>query len=191
MGTSVSQASPQTSNWRVVAATYTSDAIPIDRVVQEIWRAATNQPVGNLAIDLGTPIVAQCLNIAQHATSREEAVRDARRSVAFSGQASLAADIAQRAVVQCFESIGDQAAAFTQSLFAEAGNYLVSRDLSGYVGVGGRAQTVSEAIALKNSLREQIVRTVSSVPLPSDVAREASIWRRYVEEVIIHLTGRS
>jgi hypothetical protein len=190
MGTSVSQRSPSTPNWHAVSVGYTSDAIPIERVVQEIWRAATNQPTGDLASDLGAPLIARCFSIALTASSREEAVHAVRREIALSGQASLAADIAQRAVAQSFRSGEDRASAFAQSLFAEAGNYFISRDLPGYVGINGRAQTVSESIAFKRQLREQIVGTVRTIPTSGNVASQPSAWKDYVSNVVNHLAGR-
>jgi hypothetical protein len=155
MGTSISQRSPATPSWHAVTAAYNSDVIPIPRIVQELWRAATNQPTGNLAADLGAPIIARCFAIALNAPSREEALFSAGREVALSGQASLAADLAQRAVVLSFRPGEDRASAFVQSLFSEARSYLVSRDLSGYVGMSERLHTVSDAIAFKNEIRQQ------------------------------------
>ena len=38
MGTSVSHRSPDTHNWRAVAASYLSENIPVERINQEIWR---------------------------------------------------------------------------------------------------------------------------------------------------------
>ena len=124
------------------------------------------------------------------ASSREEAAQTARREVALSGQASLAADIAQRAVAQSFRGGEDRASVFVQSLFAEAGNYLVSRDLPGYVGANGRAQTVSESIAFKSEIREHIAGTVRTIPRSVDVANQPSVWKDYVSSVVNSLAGR-
>lgn len=187
MGTSINQRSPATPNWRAATTAYTNDAVSIERAVQEIWRAATNQPTGDLSRDLAAPIVAECLKIAITAASREEAAISASRTVAASGQASLAADIAQRAVIQSFRSQRDRSAAFTTALFAEAGNYLVSRDLPGYVGAGGRARTVSDSIAFKGRIREQIASRVSAVPRPPQLTGD--LWPGYVKEVVRHLKG--
>jgi len=190
MGTSINQRSPATPNWHAVATAYNSSEISIPRVVQELWRAATNQPTGNLASDLGAPIIAQCLAITLDAPSREEALYSASRMVALSGQASLAADIAQRAVAQSFRPGEDRANAFTQYLFAEAGGYLVSRDLPGYVGVSERLHTVSDAIAFKNGIRQQIIDTVRTVPTPPDIANQPSTWREHVAHVVTRLMQR-
>jgi hypothetical protein len=106
-------------------------------------------------------------------------------AVAFSGQSSLAADIAQRAIVQSFKSPGDRVGAFTKALFAEAGNYLVSRDLPGFVGPAGRARNVSEALQFKNEIRSQIARRVAEVPRPAQFAEAG--WKDYVGRVVSQL----
>jgi hypothetical protein len=190
MGTSINQRSPVTPNWNAVTAAYNSSTISIPRIVQELWRAATHQPTGNLAADLGAPIIAQCLAIALSTPSRQEALQRASREVALSGQASLAADIAQRAVAQSFRPGEDRAGAFVQSLFAEAGNYLVSRDLPGYVGVSERLHTVSDAIGFKNEIRQQIIDTVRTVPTPASLATQPSAWEEHVANVVTRLMGR-
>ena len=190
MGTSVSHRSPDTPNWRAVSLAYKYDSVPIKRAVEEIWRAATNQPDANLAVDLGTPIIARCLSIVVNSVTREEAVFNASREIALSRQVSLASDIALRALVQSFASAEDRVSAFTKSLFAEASNYLVSRDLSGYIGREGRARTVKESIELKNQIRDQITQIVISVPHPTDLVKETS-WHNYVADVVSHLSGKS
>jgi hypothetical protein len=191
MGTSVNQRSPSTPNWDAALLAYETDVIPIERAVQEIWRAATNQPEGNLGVDLGTPIIAECLRIAEKAASREQAVQEARRAIAFSGQTSLAADIAQRAVTQTFAKPQDRTSAFAESLFAEAGNYLVSRDLPGHIGPEGRAKTISQAIGLKNAVQERIATVVSETPRSTDLSSSSALWRTFVDDVVTRLTGRS
>lgn len=186
MGTSINQRSPNTPNWRVVSTAYTNNSISVDRAVQEIWRAATNQPTGDLSRELGNSIVAECFRIAVTAESREQAIQQANLAVAFSGQASLAADIAQRAVVQSFRTAENRAGAFAAALFAEAGNYLVSRDLPGFVGPSGRAKNVSESIRFKGEIKTHIAARVAEVPQPTpDVG--GLRWRGYVARVVNQL----
>lgn len=190
MGTSVNQRSPSTPNWNAALTAYETESIPLERALQEIWRAATNQPEGNLGVDLGAPIIAECLRITEGANSREQALRDVRRTVALSGQTSLAADIAQRAVTQSFTKPQDRTTAFVESLFSEAGNYLVSRDLPGYIGRDQRTKTVSEAIGLKNALQAEIVKVVRETPRPPGSLSSPQPWRMFVNDAITRLTGR-
>jgi hypothetical protein len=186
MGTSVSQRSPSTRPWRAVQAAYTSSEVPVERVVQEIWRAATSQPEESLPADLSAAIVAECLKITMTASSRAEAVQEAARAVAFSEESSLAADIAQRAVARSFSVPGSRPAAFTRAIFAEAGDYLVSRDLPGLVGASERMKTLDDAIAFKDRIREEIVEVVEVVELPDGIDAPAK-WSEYVEQVVDRL----
>lgn len=156
MGTSISHRSPSTPNWSAAAVAYICPQIGVDRVVQEIWRAAINQPSGNLGVDLSAPIVSQCLQIAVHASTPHEASEETTRAIALSGQASLAADLGHRAAVSTSRSTGDRVSAFVCALFSEASDYLVSRDLPGYVGFGERLKNVSDALAFKSHVRRHV-----------------------------------
>ena len=149
-------------------------------------RAATNQPEGNLLRDLSEPIVAECLRIVEGANTRSAAIQQFRQVVALSGQTSLAAEIAQRAIVPTFQAVEERTSAFVRSLFSEAGNYLVSRDLPGFIG-SGRLNNVSDAIAFKNNIRQQISQMVSEVFPPAKGLFEAAVWREYVDQVVSHI----
>ena len=190
MGTSISHRSPSTPNWRAASLAYTHDEVPIDRAVQEIWRAATNQPIGDLAADLGSPPVATCLQIAMTADSPDSGLREAVTKIALSGEVSLATDLAQRAMVQSLMSTEDRVGNFSRRLFAEAVDYLVSRDLSGYVGRSERVKNVSSSIEFKRLVRASVEESVRSVPVPEGVGREPARWRDYVSDVVTRLTGK-
>lgn len=183
MGTSVNQRSAGTTNWAVAQAGYRS-AIPVERVVQEIWRAATNQPSGDLARLLGEPIVAQVGRIAAEGGTPAHVASLVSREIARSKQASLAAEIAQRAAVQCVTS-DNRVQAFGERLFAEACNYLLSRDLPGYVGGKYRNRTVEDALLFKSSVLKTTTDTVNATGSP-DLSSSAS-WRGYVERVVSRL----
>lgn len=190
MGTSISHRSPSTSNWRAATTAYKSPEVGIERATQEIWRAATNQPMGNLVTDLGTPIVARCLQLTIETSSSEDAVREAGKEIALSGQASLAADIAQRAIVQSYRQPQALSNGFVKSLFSEAVNYLVSRDLSGYVGNSERIRNVTDSIDFKKQTREQVESIVDTVHLPEGVERDADKWQTYVSKVVSRLAAK-
>lgn len=188
MGTSVSQGSPSTPNWQAVQATYSSPTVPIERTVKELWRAADSQDEENLARDLRAPIVAECLRITLASSSRTEAIRNVSRAVAFSGQSSLAAEIAQRAAARSFSDAGSSAGAFAKAVFSEAGDYLASRDLPGFVGLSEKIPKVSDLIALKASIRERIADVVEEVELPEQ-AYVAEGWSDYAARVVSTLKG--
>lgn len=188
MGTSVSQGSPATPSWQAAQATYSTPAVPIERTVQEMWRAADSQTEENLAKDLQAPIVAECLRITLNSSSRAEAVRNVARAVASSGQGSLAAEIAQRATLRSFSAAGGNASSFAKAVFAEAGDYLASRDLPGFVGLSEKIPKVSDLTALKMNIRERITEVVNDVEMPEEVDA-AEEWSNYAAQVVSVLKG--
>jgi hypothetical protein len=183
MGTSVNQRSAATANWAAAQAGYRSE-IPVERVVQEIWRAATNQPMGDLARLLGEPIVAQVGRIAAEGGTPAQVAWAATTEIARSKQGSLAADIAQRAALQCLSS-QDRVQAFGERLFAEACNYLLSRDLPGFVGGNNRNKTVSDLRSFKSSVLRTTAEIVNASGSP-DLSNSQN-WRGYVERVVNRL----
>jgi hypothetical protein len=184
MGTSVNQASPDTLNWRAAQATYQSAAFPIERVLQEIWRAATNQPKGNLASQLAEPIISRMRDLALQGRTPLEVAAAINREVAQSRQASLAVEIARRAALQCVGA-QDRAQAYSERIFAEASNYLLSRDLPSYVGPNARNQTVADSAQFKQSVIGAAAQTVREVEMPR--SRTAAAWRKYTAAVIDRL----
>ena len=190
MGTSVSHRSPDTHNWRAVAASYLSENLTVDRINQEIWRAATNQPLGNLPLSLADPIIAHCLKTAVTSSSAQEAIYNVSRLIAESGEASLATDIARRAAVTSFNEPGNRRMNFVKSLFSEAVDYLVSRDISGYVGQSERIKNVSSSIAFKGDIKKQVETIINNNPAPEDVEASPDKWKTYVMSQIEILTKK-
>lgn len=188
MGTSVNQASPATANWSAVWQAYLLDAIPVSRAAQELWRAATNQRDTNLATDLSAPVIAQCLSVVLKAATASDAIQTASRLVALSGATSLAADIALRSIPRAFAS-KDRVAGFTETLFSEASNYFVSRDLPGYVGRSTRTENVSASSRFKTELCREAERKVRAVRRPAGLDTAADSWRTYVTTVVKQLRG--
>lgn len=192
MGTSASQSSPSTPIWQAAQATYYMPEIPIERTVQELWRAADSQTDENLARDISAPIVAQCLRATMMASNRTEAVRNVSRAVVTSGESTLATEIARRAAARTFSGGGGggSARSFAVALFVEAGDYLASRDLSGFVGFSEKIPKVSDLMALKKKIRGRIADVVREVELPEgENAVEA--WPDYVGTVVETLKGRA
>lgn len=183
MGTSVSQSSPSTPRWQAAQATYYSPEVPIERTVQELWRAADSQVDENLARDLQAPIIAECLRITLASSTRTEAVRNVAQAVASSGESSLAAEIARRAAVRSFSGVESSAVAFAKAVFADAGDYLASRDLPGLVGISEKIPKVSDLMALKANIRERIAEVVEDVELPEE-ADVVEGWSDYAGRVV-------
>ena len=183
MGTSVNQSSASSAKWSAAQAGYRT-AIPIGRVIQEIWRAATNQQEGDLATLLRQPIIARIGQLAQQQKPPQEIAADTARAIIQSKSSSLATDIARRAAVQAART-PNPADTYGQRLFAEAANYLIARDLPGFVGGDNRNKNVSDAITFKNALLQNTISKVRAAG-PADFSSSKS-WDRYVTTVIDRL----
>ena len=188
MGTSVNQRSPDTLNWRAAQATYEDAGIPIERVLQEIWRAATTQPDADFKAMLAEPIVLHLRNLALGSESASSVAASARKAIAESKQTSLMADIAFRAAVQA-ATAPDRAQAYSERVFAEASNYLISRDLPGYVGSVGRSSTIADSLQFKSSVLRAATDAVKQTGVPSTLT--AGAWRKHTAAVIDKLRGQS
>jgi hypothetical protein len=183
VGTSTSQGSPRNVNWGAVNAAYRSTAIPIDRVVQELWRAARSDTAANWQHLLGEASVRLCLRAALESETPEQAVRKASHEIARERVSSLPAEIAKRATVKAFTG-GDRATAFAQALFSEVTRYLVSRDLAGLVGISARTRTTSETIAFKDKVLHQVTMTVREVGARGVTLRN---WESFLKNVVDRL----
>jgi hypothetical protein len=188
MGSSVNQRSSPTPNWRAASAAYTAPNIPIERIAQEVWHAAKNQPGENLPLLLRAGIIATCAETVASSNSPQQALATIRRQIALSGQASIAGDVAQRAVAG-FQPTGDRLTAFAERLFFEASNYLVSRDLPGFVGSSPRIPNVSAAARLKSEVCNHVAAIVRSLPCPPEAVSSAPAWGTYVDKVVNTLSG--
>ena len=190
MGTSMSHRSPDTHNWRAVAASYISEDFTVERINQEIWRAATNQPSGDLPTSLSDPIIAECLRIVMDSSSAQEAVHNVSRLIAESGETNLATDIARRAAVTSFLEPGNRRNNFIKSLFSEAVDYLVSRDLSGYVGWGDRIKDVSSSIIFKREIKKEVENIIGEHPARENIETNSESWKTYIISQINTLTNK-
>ncbi len=196
MGTSVSQRSPRSGrtgvNWSAVSVAYRSDNIPIERVVKEVWRAAQSDAESSWANLLQASAVLGCRDISIESGSAQEAMSAAVQMIARDGSSSIAADIAKRAIVQSFGSESREIG-FAESLFAEATNYLVSRDLAGLVGTSDRTGSVTSASEFKRqivqSVRDQVNTLVQGGVAPA--RQDMAAWRGFVRETIESLSSTS
>jgi hypothetical protein len=180
MGTSVNQSSPRTLNWGAAQSGYRDANVPVQRVAAEIWRAAVNQPKGNLADLLAQPIVATLGGLVSQARSAAELARKSSFIIVEAKQASLAADIARRAAMQ---SVGasNPFKAYSEHLFSEATSYLVARDLPGHVGTG-RAKNVAESLDFAGQVARYAASVAAHVELPKEV--NAQRWAAHVRTVV-------
>lgn len=185
MGTSVNQSSPKSLSWRAAQSGYRDASVPVERLAVEVWRAATNQPEGNLADLLARPIIVTLGRLISEAKSSVEFARRSSLAVAESKQASLGVDIARRAAMQ---SVGspNPFKTFSERLFSEATAYLVARDLPGYVGAG-RARDVAESLSLASSVARHVAEITSRIEVP--IRLTSGSWAEHVRIVVDSLRG--
>jgi hypothetical protein len=185
MGTSVNQSSPRTLRWSAAQAGYRSDQIPVPRVVTEVWRAALNQPTGDMAQLLSQPIVARLGVLASEAESAPSLSRDMARVLAETKKSTLGTEIARRAALQCIEA-RDRMSKYAERLLAEATAYLVCRDLPGFVG-SGRTRTVADSMEFKKQIMNHVADVAGRARRPKTLT--ARSWARYVKRVMKLLQG--
>jgi hypothetical protein len=189
LGTSHSHRSPKTLLWAAAVTAYTSENILPSRAIEEVWKAIKSQPDSNFVEDLRSPIVAKCLQISLRGMSPEQTSVEVSRTIALSGQSSIATDIARRAAVFSARNPQDRINSFVQYLFSKAFDYLVSRDLSGYIGYSKRTRNVSSSIEYKNSMQNEVKKIVSDFPPPEGLERETEIWDKYIDDITLALAG--
>ncbi len=181
MGTSISQPSPETPNWRAVQAMYRAD-FPIERVAHEVWRAAANDPEAGWMVALSSPAVEVCRNLASTERDASRAVADATQLIALEHESSFAVEIAKLALAS---SAGEAQGLlrFTRELFEMATEYLVARDLSGFIGPRYRNHTINEATQFRLQVRQEVGNRVDLIAraLPRLAVRS---WPRTVEAIV-------
>ena len=186
MGTSVNHASPKTLNWKAAHVGYRNAEVSVQRITSEIWRAATNQPHGDLATLLSAPIVAKLGQLASRAHDALDVSRSSSIEIVRTKSSSLAAEIARRAAVQATAS-PDRIGAYQRRLFAEATAYLVARDLPGFVG-NKRLRDIAESVNFKVEVANHVASIVEDIGAPRSLRPAA--WKRHVEHVVSALQGK-
>ena len=120
--------------------------------------------------------------------SAEQAIEQTAQDVSQSHDTSLAVAVAKRAIVQ---SHGDPepGRGFVAALFAETTNYLVSRDLPGFVQKEARNQTVTQAVQFKRSIREEVRQRVLGLlaEVPPPEKHERKQWSDFVSLLVERL----
>src|SRR6266851_7293053 len=185
MGTSRNDRSPMTPPWKMALAVIATPDVPASRQSLEIWRAVAADRGDKLLRDFSNRSLAEACRWMSQRLPVHEALARFQRETKYESNAGLAIDIGRRALVRCAAERGD-AAAFIGELFAEAASYYISRDVPSYVGARGRITSTSEAIRLKEVLRESTKQKVRSVGEPKLGPRE---WRSYISNVLNTLKG--
>lgn len=187
MGTSISQMSAKTLGWGIVQQVYKSDSFTVERAVCEIWRAATSE-TSNLKEQLASPIVNAIEEIALTKGNPSEIASEVEKTITFSGNANFACELARLAAIKAAVApLEQRRSIFREKLFAEASNYLISRDISGYVGKEFRSTTISEMITFKRLTLES---TSSIVRKSLSEMNRKNSWNDVVDEIVNNLRKR-
>lgn len=186
MGTSISQPSPRTTNWKPVHAGYQNKFIPENRIINEIWRASENEQM-SVSIDLKSEAIFDCYSAVKSSKTFEQALQKFSNSLLEKKSNSMIAEFAKRVIPQAFQS-KQPVTSWTSKFFAEVTNYIISRDTSGFVGDKYRNKTVSELVNFKKSIVDKVSTVISAEVKPIKNKNE---WNVFVDNSINKLKSNS
>jgi hypothetical protein len=153
----------------------------------EIWKAVAADRGEGLLQDFSSPALAEACRYVAQGLSVNDAIAQFDRSTLREGAAGLVLDMGRRALARCAAQRTD-ATGFVGELFAEAVSYYSSRDLPSFVGAAGRVPTTSDAIRLKDSLRQTTKEQIRPLGPPQ---LTPTGWRRHITRVLKTLQGES
>lgn len=185
MGTSSSHPSPSTTSWKPLKSCYTNSKIKTDIVVNNIWRAASHVD-SDITNQMKSEAVQLCLKAVQSSATADEAFSKANDSIISSGSNSIIAELGKRAIFVSFHSDNPKQQ-WVQAFLSEVTNYIVSRDISGFVGSNYRNRTVKDMIEFKKILA---VNVKSVVHQAGDPPAKSANWSTYVERIIEKLKSK-
>jgi hypothetical protein len=185
MGTSVSHPSPKTLGWQAAGTCYRNEAIPFDRAITEVWRAAQKED-SPLVPDLLSKATFICQEAVRSSDNLSLAMKKATTEIFKMKGNSIVTEIARRSIPIAFQT-SDKLSGWRSAFFWQVSDYLVSRDISGYVGKEYRNKTVGELSAFKQQIREGVKQTVTSI---KDDPKSHKEWTAYSKTVLSKLSGR-
>lgn len=186
MGTSISQPSPRTTNWKPVHAGYQNKFIPENRIINEIWRASENEQIP-VSKDLKSEAIFNCYTAVKSSKNIEQAIQKFSSSILQNKSNSIIAEFAKRAIPAAFQS-NQPANNWASRFFAEVTNYIISRDTSGFVGDKCRSKTVSELVRFKKNILEKVTTVVSS---EIKTIKNRNEWNAFVDKSINKLKSNN
>lgn len=176
MGTSISQPSKRTPNWRPVFKCYENEKIPEKRTINEVWRASENEEKP-ISLHLKSESIYNCFEAVKNSTSTGEALQKFNQSILKNKNNSIISEFAKRAIPSAFLS-NDPSSQWINSFFTEVTNYIVSRDTSGFVGDKYRNKNVNELLNFKKSINARVNQILRSNDTKID---SHSSWSSFVD----------
>jgi len=182
MGTSISHGSPRTTNWKPVLACYIDDKFPKERIISEVWRASEKEatPISEM---MKSDTIFRCYNAVIDSENYRDALQKFNDIVLETKQNSIVAEFAKRVIPLAFQS-NKPAEQWRISFFSEFTNYVVSRDVSGFVGNGLRNQSVTDLIEFKKSISNKVNQIVSANKAKIKNKRD---WNNFIDTSILKL----
>jgi hypothetical protein len=182
MGTSISQPSLRNTNWKPVHACYTNKNIPIERIVNEIWRASENDAIP-ISSSIKSETIYSCYEAVGTSKNPKEAMQKFNSEILKNKQNSIIAEFAKRAIPIAFQ-FSNPSQHWAANFFSEVTNYFMSRDTSGFVGEKYRNKTVKELIVFKTTIGKKVAEIVT--PEAKKIKSKSS-WDSFVEKSISNL----
>jgi hypothetical protein len=184
MGTSSNHGSPKTPNWKAVSFEYKYSDISYKRIVSDVWAAAENQPKP-LSDFMKNDVIFRCQEVIRRSENIHQAYQNVENELLSSKQNSIIAEFAKRAIPVAFKS-KEHTQEWRSVFFSEVTNYLVSRDLPGYVGKQYRNKTIEDMMKFKEQIKKTAYEIAKKVKQePSSVEQ----WKNYVTETIKGILG--
>ncbi|MGD0589999.1 MAG: hypothetical protein ABSA44_04265 [Bacteroidota bacterium] len=187
MGTSISQSSPRTSGWKPVHICYTSDIIPEERILTEVWRSADNpsDPV-QMSTEMKSDIIYSCYKSVKSSNNFLEALNKFNGVILETKSNSIAAEFAKRSIPVAYQG-ADPADQWTNRFFSEITKYIVSRDTSGFVGEKYRNKTVRDLDGFKKRIGENLDIFLSSQRKDIKTKKD---WNVFIDTTIAKLKSK-
>ena len=179
MGTSISQHSKRTPNWRPVFKCYENDKIPEFRAINEVWRASENEDVP-ISFHLKSDAIYNCYEAVKYSKSIPEAIQKFNQSILRNKNNSIISEFAKRVIPLAFQS-NNPSSQWINSFFSEVTNYFVSRDTSGFVGDKYRNKNVNELIAFKKNINSRVNQILGN---DKKNINSYSSWKSYIDSSI-------
>lgn len=182
MGTSISQPSARNTNWSPVHAGYKNKNVPDTRIIKEIWRACENEDIPMSTI-LKDKAIYECYSAVEQSKNFQEALQKFSESIIQNKNNSIVAEFARRAIPISFQS-NKPTNNWMSCLFSEVTNYIVSRDLSGFIGSNYRNKSVKELILFKKTISNKVSEAIASEDRSISNQKD---WNSFIDKSITKL----